>query len=158
MLKVERIGDGTYKLSYLDKELVLKIYVCAKRYEDLDDELQYRGVKPEQYTSLVPETAVYSNLQVIFAALATLTYGEEYRVKNRGLLFAMFLIGEDQISTVTSLLREGYKASSKYYLITLERDLCCNTTNCHPVNLLEQKCDLNVDVIEKNLDMIIRRF
>jgi len=158
MLEFNEIKPGIYVVKYFGRETVLNTYVCNKVCGDLDSEVQYRGIKPEYSISLIPETALTSPLQIIFATLAYIVYGYELRTRNKGLAYAMLVIGEGQITEAVEFLRRTYRESGKYYVIEFGGDSgLWNRESCSIDSVITFKELVDASIIEKNLETLMRR-
>jgi len=158
MLEFNEIKPGVYVVKYFGREIVLNTYVCSKVCGDLDSEVQYRGIKPEYSISLIPEKAVTSPLQIVFATLAYIVYGDELRTRNKGLAYAMLVVGEDQITEVVEFLRRTYKESGKYYVIEFGGESSLwNRDGCSIDSVITFKEFVDASIIEKNLETLMRR-
>jgi len=158
MLEFNEIKPGVYVVKYIDREIVLNTYVCSKACGDLDSEVQYRGIKPEYTVSIIPEKAVTSPLQIVFATLAYAVYGDELRARNKGLAYAMLVIGEDQITEAVEFLRRTYKESDKYYVIEFGSESSLwNKEGCSVESVITFEKFVDASIIEKNLEKLMRR-
>ena len=144
-------------INYIGQKIVFKIFLCNKRFSVLKEELEYRGIRQDKYVALIPDSIVETPLQFIYATLSLVIYGNEFKIRNKGLFYVMMCIGEDQISDAVNLLEESYKESSRYYIVFLEEYSDLNLKECSPSDIVDLESFSNVKTIVKNLDKIVRR-
>lgn len=121
-------------LGWRNTSLRIYLYSCKNITGDLKKEIEYRGIKPEDPVSIIPENIIETPLQLIQAALAYKIYSSELeRIRNKGLLLAMLATGTSQISEVVKILGDEVEKRKQYYILGVD---CIpqNTSECTPLD------------------------
>ncbi|RLG80829.1 MAG: hypothetical protein DRO13_02725 [Thermoprotei archaeon] len=149
---------GRYYIKYLEQTLYFNVYKCRKEESTLDEELEKVGEFNSKALALIPASAISSFFQIVQGVINYHLYGKTFRVRNKGLLLAMFILGLDQINKVIRELKEEYARSNDYYVVTIEGGCKMGSKKCTPFSV--STIELNreaLQILAKNLGAILRK-
>lgn len=156
MLEVYMENNGKYIIQYLDKKIGFSVFLCEKKFDTLKKELNYRSIKSGEPIALIPSSLVKTFLQFIYATLAYAIYSKIFKIRNQGLILVMFLIGEDQIIDTINILENEYGKADKYYILIIGSNRSkADLSTCKPYVYKDNPL-LDLEVIVKNLDVLIK--
>ncbi|MET1160244.1 MAG: hypothetical protein ABWW65_04725 [Thermoprotei archaeon] len=123
------------RINYFDKTYQASVCKCSRVHEKLDNEVVFLTRQLEESCdvfTIIPENIVTKEeilLRVIQGCIHYILYSNEFKVKNRGLLLAMLILGHKQLADVIDNLNKAYASSSSYFLVIINPDKAC-PSNC----------------------------
>ncbi len=154
MFRVDRINDH-YRLKYFDEELDIYIYICKKTSNEIDNEIKNIGITSKLPIALLPKDLIENDLQLILGPIYYHLYREKFsKVKNKGLLLSMFILGYTQLKDLIDDVKKYYRLSEQYFITTIEHGL--KLDNCRPY-IIENMKETSYDAVVKKLYRIITR-
>jgi len=158
LFKIESLGKGLYVIHYLNKIMFFSIYKCTKRYSSLEWELQsILDICRNKITALIPVNAIITDLQIIQGVFNFYIYKESFaKIRNKGLLLSMFILGMDQLKTTIDFLTRKYNESSEYFLVILDK-IKVNRGKCIPYSFKSNFERNELLILSKNISNILEK-
>ncbi|MCY0867974.1 MAG: hypothetical protein OWQ48_01915 [Desulfurococcus sp.] len=162
-ITVESLPGGFHRISLFEKTVYLRISVCSRRKNSLDEELEELGERTGVTIAIIP-LSMTSIPQIVQGALHFIIYKKEFsRFKNKGLLLLMLSTGYTQISKALSKARDLFEGSLEYYLVELAEEppvepgwqASINGEYCKPLKKLEQVGVSDFTPLVKNLHALL---
>ncbi|WP_440060121.1 hypothetical protein ACSU1N_02920 [Thermogladius sp. 4427co] len=146
---------GTITIRYLNSEYVAKTYICFKQCSTLKDEVTKLGLTPEQPIALIPESLVKYSLQILQGLIHYYANNNLFqRVKHRGLLLAMLILGDRQISELLENLEKGFASSKRYILVSADPGYG-KPSNCEDYTLKDLTLPEDLTIVIKNIAVVL---
>jgi hypothetical protein len=112
-------SGNIYELRYFGRKILFGILKCTKQNTVLEEELKLYNKYFKTYT-LIPEKLLETDLQVLQGIIHFHIYSEALRrIKNKGLLLSMLILGRKQLRDVIDDLNNSYQVSKNYYVIVI---------------------------------------
>jgi len=120
LLSITRVNN-VYRVSFLNHEAYLRINLCSKRRQVLDEEVAEYSSRNSCVTAVIPQGMISSPGQLFQGAIHLAVYGEKLsRFRNKGLLLMMLATGYTQLSELLEEARRRFMIDDKYYRV----DVC----------------------------------
>jgi len=155
MINVKQVRDGVYSIEYHGYNYTLSIYKCMKRYDNILDEINYRGIQPSKPVALIPSQLVKNSTQFIQGSIHYILYRGEFNVVNQGLLLAMMITGVNQVKDIVDLVNKMFIVDGDYYIVFIG-DQEVNLENCTPYNC-SQDIFRDAEILLKNIEIILEK-
>lgn len=150
------IQDGLTKISlkWRDLSVYIYTYICKNTTRNLDREIKLRNISPDKPITLIPKTLIKTPLQFIQGSIHyALMSSKITRIRNQGLLLAIFTTGIDQLSELINTLSSEIEKGIDYYLLGVDTQPV-NLDDCYPYTIRELGDGVN-DVIVKNINQLL---
>lgn len=142
------------ELSWRNITFYIYIYNCKNITHHLLEEVTLRGFKPDQALTLIPVDLIDNPLQIIQGAIHYKLYSDRLqRIRNQGLLLALFILGFRQLNELIETLENGISRSNIYYVVGVDNDLF-NKNGCEetPIQL---RSNASVSSLVKNARFLL---
>lgn len=141
-------------LSWRKTTFNVYLYDCNNVTYRLLDEVSYRGLKPDQALTLIPVDLIENPLQLLQGSIYYTLYSNRLqRIRNKGLLLALFILGCRQLNELIESLENSISKSSRYYVVGVDVDLA-NKAGCVET-ALHLGGEVNVSSLVKNTRFLL---
>ncbi|ABN70005.1 hypothetical protein Smar_0905 [Staphylothermus marinus F1] len=156
IFNLETIEKGFYMINYLGKTIYFYIFYCKKSRENIDEELDNLKLDDKNVYALIPVNAIYSINQLVQGVLHYIVYEKTYtRIRNKGLLLSMFILGQRQLRDTINKINTGFVSSKNYYLIIIGNQKISISNKCDPADLVFDLKEHDFKVLAKNIQSIL---
>ncbi len=145
-----------YELKYFGRKMLFKVLKCFKQNPILEEELKLFNQYFKIY-ALIPEKLLETDLQILQGIIHFHIYGETLkRIKNKGLLLSMLILGRKQLRDVIGDLNSSYQVSKNYYIVVIGNELKHIPSNCVYYRLsFENPVRRDYEVLSKNIQTLL---
>jgi hypothetical protein len=148
--------DKIYELRYFGRKILFGILKCLKQNTSLKEELKLYNKYFKTY-ALIPEKLLETDLQILQGIIHFYIYSETLkRIKNKGLLLLMLILGRKQLRDVIDDLSNGYQVSRNYYIVVIGDELKHVPGNCIYYKLsFKNPARKDYEILSKNIQTLL---
>lgn len=155
---IEQLPNGAVRVNLWWRNWFfdLYVYVCENTSRNLEEEIKFRGITPDNPVALIPETLISSHIELVLGAVHYKLYSHRIqRVKNKGLALALLTLGEKQLDRLINLIEKAVADGLRYYLVSLDKDVN-NKNGCTTLKIESRTLERNEFLkLVKNVDALL---
>lgn len=155
IFKLESLGRGFYRVKYLGKSFYFHVFLCRKNKQSIDEEIADLGLDAAVH-ALIPENSIVSINQFVQGVLHYYIYERTYtRIRNKGLLLLMFILGLKQLKDVISKINADFADSDNYYLVVVGNRKVSAPDRCVDADLVFDLNNDDYEILAKNVQSVL---
>jgi len=114
------IGKGRGTLHYFGEEIRFYTYECIGEKQSFTEELVDLNIDDSKPIAIVPKKLIKDDFQIIQGVFHYHVFQNSFKkIRNKGLLLAMMILGFNQIERVVEEVGEKYNVDKTYLVISL---------------------------------------
>jgi len=114
------IGKGGGTLHYFGEEIRFYTYECIGEKQSFTEELADLNIDNSKTIAIIPKKLIKDDFQIIQGVFHYHVFQDSFRkIRNKGLLLAMMILGFNQIERVVEEVGEKYSVDKTYLVVSL---------------------------------------